>query len=124
MYHHIFLFSNPMVYRYKHIHINIFIYKYVNFLKFKIFVYFKMTRCFSSSNISLGIRSIVVAFCIHLPKRFFFFLVFLGPCPWHMEIPKNWSYSFWPMPQPHQGEVQAMSVTCTTAHGNTISLTH
>ena len=34
------------------------------------------------------------------------------------------SHSNWPIPQPQQCRIQALSVTCTEAHGNARSLTH
>ena len=52
---------------------------------------------------------------------FFNFFLFLGPHLQHMEVPKpgsNGSYSCWPMPQPQPLQIQAMSETYTTAHGN------
>ena len=58
---------------------------------------------------------------------FFFFFVFLGLHLLHMEVPSwgsNQSCSFWPQPQPQHRQIQAASVTYTTAHGNTVSLTH
>ena len=36
----------------------------------------------------------------------------------------NWRYSHWPTPKPQQGQIQAASVTYTTAHSNAGSLTH
>ena len=59
----------------------------------------------------------------------FFFLsfVFSGPHLWHIEVPRlgsTRSYSCWLTPQLQQLEIQAMSVTYTTAHGNARSLTH
>ena len=56
----------------------------------------------------------------------FVFLPFLGPLPWHMEIPRmgsNWSCSHWPTPEPQQRSIRAASATYTIAHGNTGSLT-
>ena len=50
---------------------------------------------------------------------------FLGPHSWHMVVPRlgsNWSYQ--PTPEPPQCQIQAASVTYTTADGNTESLTH
>ena len=50
---------------------------------------------------------------------------FLGPNPQHMEVPRqglNRSCTCWSMPYQHQ--IWATSVTYTTAHGNTRSLTH
>ena len=61
---------------------------------------------------------------------FFFFLVFLsflGPHPWHMEVPRlgsNRSCSRRPMPGPQQRGIRAEPATYTTAHRNTGSLTH
>ena len=54
---------------------------------------------------------------------FFFglFLSFLGPHPWHMEVPRlgsNWSRSRWPIPEPQQRANRAESATYTTAHSN------
>ena len=60
-------------------------------------------------------------------NQLFFFLIFLGPHPAHMEVLRlgsNWSYSCWPKPQPSQPQIQASSATYTTAHDNTGSLTH
>ena len=39
-------------------------------------------------------------------------------------VNRSCSYSCWPMPQPHQWQIRATSVTYTTACGNTGSLTH
>ena len=58
---------------------------------------------------------------------FFFFFVFLGPHPWHVEVPRlgvNQSYSCQPTPQPQQRGIQAASSAYTTALGNAGSLTH
>ena len=58
---------------------------------------------------------------------FFFFLVFFGPHPQLMEILRlgsNQSCSCWPMPQPQQRQIRAMSVTYPIAHGIARSLTH
>ena len=58
---------------------------------------------------------------------FFCLLSFLGLYPWHMEVPRlgsNWSYSCQPTPQPQELGIRGVSVTYTTAHGNTRSLTH
>ena len=57
----------------------------------------------------------------------FFFFVFLGLHPWHMESPRlgsNWICSCRPMPEPQQRGIQATFATYTAAHGNTRSLTH
>ena len=54
----------------------------------------------------------------------FFFFCFLGL---HVEVPRlgsNWSYSCWPMPQPQQCRIQAISENYTTAHGSAGFLTH
>ena len=60
--------------------------------------------------------------CQHLVIFFlFFFCFFLGPHPWHKEVPRigvELDYSCWPMPQSRQGQNQAASATCTTAHIN------
>ena len=61
-----------------------------------------------------------------VPSRVFFFLwLHLG----HMEVPglpqgSNWSCSCSPTSQPQQHQIQAASVTYTTAHGNIRSLTY
>ena len=51
---------------------------------------------------------------------------FLGPhSMWKFPgLGSNWSYSCRPTPQPQQCRIPAASVTYTTAHGNTGSLTH
>ena len=44
-----------------------------------------------------------------------------------MEVPRlglNRSCSLQPTPEPQQRQIQAASVTYTTAHGNAASLTH
>ena len=56
---------------------------------------------------------------------FFLLFFFLGLHLQHMEVPRlgsNWSCCCRPMPQPRQ--IWAASLTYTTAHGNTRSLTH
>ena len=58
---------------------------------------------------------------------FFCLFVFLGPQLQHVEVPRlgsNQRYCCWPMPEPEQGQIQAMSVTYTTCHSNAGSLTH
>ena len=58
--------------------------------------------------------------------NFFFFLVFLGPHPQHVEVPRlrsNWSYCCWLTPEPQQRQIWATSATYTTAQSNTGSLT-
>ena len=70
-------------------------------------------------------------------RDFFFFFFFLAFGFWLLAFQgcicgiwkflgqeSNWSSSCWPMPQPQQCRVQAMSVTYTTAHTNMGSLTH
>ena len=77
-------------------------------------------ECSSGKTTCLGIKSI----------EFFFvcLFVFLGPHPQHMEVPRlggsNRSCSCRPMPEPQQRQIQTMSATYTTAHGNARSLTH
>ena len=64
---------------------------------------------------------------VHLSPILFFFFVFLGPHPWHVEVPRlgvNQSYSCQPTPQPQQRGIQAASSAYTTALGNAGSLTH
>ena len=58
---------------------------------------------------------------------FFFFFAFYGHTCGIWKIPGwglNCSYSCWPIPQPQQLGIQAMSATYTTAHNNAISLTY
>ena len=55
----------------------------------------------------------------HRAAHFIFLFVFLGPHPWHMELPRP---GVKPQPQPHG--IQAASATYTTAHSNARSLTH
>ena len=58
----------------------------------------------------------------HTGNSLFFFV---WPHMWHTEVPElgvELELSHWPMPQPRQ--IQASSVTYTTAHGDTGSLTH
>ena len=57
-------------------------------------------------------------------RLFFFFLSFLGPHQKFSCQGLNLSYSCMPTPQPQQCQIWAMSVTHTTAHGYTRSLTH
>ena len=64
---------------------------------------------------------------IFLFLLFFFFLVFLGLHPGHMEDPRlglNQSSSHWPMPQPEQYGIWVASAAYTTAHGKAGSLTY
>ena len=62
------------------------------------------------------------------PNPFFFFLVFLGPHPWNMEVP--WLGVSLELqlpcyiPQPQQCRIQATSSTYTSAHSNTRFLTY
>ena len=64
------------------------------------------------------------------PWHIFIFFWFLGPNPWHMKVPRcpgwgsNRSYSCWPAPQPQPCQIQATSVTYSTAHVNVRSLAH
>ena len=56
---------------------------------------------------------------------FFFFLCFLGPHLWHMEIPRLIrAVAAKPTPEPQQCRIRATSATYTTAYGNARSLTH
>ena len=48
----------------------------------------------------------------------FIYLSILGLHLWHMQIPRLTT------PQPQECQIQAMSVTYTTGHGNARSLTH
>ena len=71
---------------------------------------------------------IVVTFChicffVCLFAFFLSFLFFLGPFPWHIEVPSR-SCSCLPTPGPQQHGIWAMSATYTTDHGNAGSLTH
>ena len=57
----------------------------------------------------------------------FYFVFFLGPYYWHMEIPRlglNQNCSRWPTPQLQQWWIWAWFSTFTTAHSNARSLTH
>ena len=58
---------------------------------------------------------------------FFFSCLFLGLYLQHMEVlmvgVENQNCSCWPIPQPQQHGIWAMSESYTTAHGNTPSLT-
>ena len=68
-----------------------------------------------------------VFFVLQFYFIYLFIFVFLGPHPRHMEVPRlgsNQSCSCWPMPEPQQCGIRAVSVTSTTAHGNARSLTH
>ena len=56
-----------------------------------------------------------------------FVLVFLGPYPWHMEVPwlgSNPSYSCWSTPQQQQRQIQVASAAYIIAHSHAGSLTH
>ena len=65
--------------------------------------------------------NVVVFLFIYL----FIYFGFLGPHPWHMEVPRlNWICSWQDTPQPQQCRIPAVSVTYTTTHGNARSLTH
>ena len=58
---------------------------------------------------------------------FLFFLSFLGPHLWHMEVPRlgvESEYRWWPTPEPQQLQIQATSAACTAAHGYVGSMTH
>ena len=57
----------------------------------------------------------------------YFFSIFWGPHPQHMEVPRLGSIrscSHWPTPKPQQRGIRAVSVNYTTAHSNVGSLTH
>ena len=69
---------------------------------------------------SLGSRQIAFIYV-------FIYWSFLGPHLWHMEVPRLGSYrscSHWPIPEPQQYQIRAVSATYTTAPGNAKSLTH
>ena len=69
----------------------------------------------------------LASFLLIYKCSFFFFFPFLGPLLWHMEVPRielNQSCSRWPTPEPQERGIGAASVTYTTAHDNTESLTH
>ena len=54
-----------------------------------------------------------------------FFFVFLGPHPWHMQVPRlGVESAVVPSRSPQQYQIWASSVTYTTARGNPGSLTH
>ena len=66
-------------------------------------------------------------FADNLKFTIYLFIVFLGLHLRHMEVPRlgaNQSWSRWPTPQPQPCQIRAASVTYTTAHANTGSLTH
>ena len=68
-----------------------------------------------------------VGFAVLLLLLLFLSFVFLGPHPWHMEVPRpgsNQSCSLQPTPEPQQHWIRAASATYATAHGNAGSLTH
>ena len=55
------------------------------------------------------------------------FFFFLGAHQQHMEVPRLWvelELQCWPMPQPQQGQIWAISATYAAACDNTRSLTH
>ena len=82
--------------------------------------YFVLSRTVSCSK---GTRFILNAVLCFL----FFYFIFLGQHPRHMEVPRlgsNWGYSCPPTPQPQQHRCRGASVTYTTAHSNARSLTH
>ena len=81
-------------------------------------------------NIQLGssLYQLKSAQCFHFVKLvwYIFFYLFRAT-PMYMEAPRlgvKSSYSCQPMPQPQQHQIQASSVTYTTAPGSTGSLTH
>ena len=58
---------------------------------------------------------------------FFFFFVFLGPHPWHMEVPRQGVQLEFQLPAyttATECQIRATSATYTTAHGDTRSSTH
>ena len=64
---------------------------------------------------------------VRINSFFFFFFSFQGHTHGIWRFPgegSSWSYSGRPTPQPQRHQIQAPSVTCTTADGNTRSLTH
>ena len=80
-----------------------------------------------------NLRNQWMLFCCHLIFLLFSFFLFLflflffSYCHLqHMKVPRhrsNWGFCCQPMPQPQQHRIQAVSVTYTTALGNTIFLT-
>ena len=64
-------------------------------------------------------RDLNIVMSVH--KAHFFFFVFLGPNPWHMEVPGlgvKLELQLLAYPQPQQCRIQAESETDTAAHGN------
>ena len=95
--------------------------------------------CYSRNNIRSQHSSYYISFShklkpfsafVYLNFPVFFFCLFVLFCflrSSYRRFPgqgSNWSYSCQPTPQPQQCQIQAISVTYTTAHGNTRSLTH
>ena len=73
-----------------------------------------LAQCLAYDGRSLKTCSLTSSlFCL------FFLFFFSGPHLQQMEFPglvSNQSCSCWPMPQPQQHKIQAISATCTTAH--------
>ena len=60
---------------------------------------------------------------IYLFFNIFLFFMFLGPHPWHMEVPSLGAKSAAAASLCHS-QIRATSVTYATAHGNARSLIH
>ena len=72
-------------------------------------------------------KSICEGLDVCFPFFFFFFLVFLGPHSWHMEVPRLGVKSELQLPTYAAATamlIQAMSKTYITVHGNARSLSH
>ena len=95
-----------------------------------IVLFFVSKENFQSFAIGCVGFSYVAFYYAEVVSFYFYFLFlfgFLGLHPRHMEIPRlvvEWSCSHQPTPQPQQHRIWAASVTYTTAHCNSRSITH
>ena len=93
--------------------------------------------CFYASNSLIMLLNITSGFllsfyCVRICFGGFFgfcgvVICLLGPHPRRMKFPRlgsNQSYSCWPILQPQQHRIRAATVSYTTAHNNSRSLTH
>ena len=98
------------------------------FIMFLICISLIIERCWTPFHVPVGhldsFRKILFSYSAYIYIYFY-----LGLHAQHMEVPSlgvqlDWNYRRWPMPQPQQCQIWAMSVTCRTAHGNARFLTH